>query len=100
MLADPRPWARHLPPSSDLSGFFHIHVHQLAQAVSFVAHRGGLGGPDHRPGDPVQLSQVRDLMAAQDPRHRARGHTELGADPVLAPPLAHLKCQDLLLEGF
>ena len=66
--------------------FLHIHVHQLPGPVTFVAHRGGLRGADELAGEPVQFPQVRDLVAAQDPPHRARGQPELGPDPVLTPP--------------
>jgi len=37
----------------DTPDLLDVHVHQLAGPVAFVAHRGGLAGPDDRAGDRV-----------------------------------------------
>jgi hypothetical protein len=43
-----------------------------------------IGGADDLPGQRVTIGQVRNLMAAQDPRHCARRQPELGPKPVLS----------------
>src|SRR5690606_5407738 len=66
----------------DLAQLLHIHVDQLPGPGPLVAHGGGLGGADLLTGHRVQLAQVGHAGAAQHPGDGARGHTELGADPV------------------
>src|SRR5205814_6949218 len=44
------------PPAAaagDLAELFDVEVDQLAGPVPFIAHRGGLAGPDHLPGQRV-----------------------------------------------
>ena len=76
-----------------------VHVDQLAGPVAFVADRGGLRGSDHLAGHRVTLGQARHVVAAQDPAHGPGRHTELGAEPVLAPsmlgPSRQHQCFDL-----
>lgn len=51
----------------DLAQFLHVHVDELSRTVALVADRGLFRGPDHFPGDRIQLGQIRDVVAAQDP---------------------------------
>src|SRR5690625_3654297 len=77
------------PPAAvgDLAQLLHIHVDQLLGPASFVAHGGGLGGADLLPAHRVQLAQIGHAGAAQHPRDRACGHTQLGGDPVRPAPM-------------
>src|SRR5690606_12321629 len=66
----------------DLAQLLNIHVDQLPGPRPLIAHGGGLGGADLLTGHRVQLAQVGHPGAAQHPGDGARGHTELGSDPV------------------
>src|SRR5690606_4741924 len=72
------------PPATigDLAQLLHIHVDQLPGPGPLVAYGGCLGGADLLPGHRVQLAQIGHAGAAQHPRDGARGHTQLGGDPV------------------
>ncbi|GGG69085.1 hypothetical protein GCM10011374_36900 [Kocuria dechangensis] len=72
-------------------------MHQLPGVLAFIAHRGGLGEPDHRTGERVQLPQMRNVVTGQDPAYRARRDAQLGPGPVLPPALGSAQGQDLLL---
>src|SRR5690606_20535539 len=66
----------------DLAQLLHIHVDQLPGPGPLIAHGGGLGGADLLTGHRVQLAQIGHAGATQHPGDGARGHAELGADPV------------------
>src|SRR5690606_38220788 len=83
----------------NLAQLLHIHVDQLPGPGPLVAHGGGLGGADLLTGHRVQLAQIGHAGATQHPGDGARGHTELGGDPVrpaavgaaaVHDPLGHL----------
>ena len=80
----------------DAAELLDVHVDQLAGPVAFVADRGGLRGPDHLTGHRVALAQVGHAVAAQDPRHRAGRHAELGAEPVRPAAVLGAGREDLL----
>src|SRR5690606_18899368 len=69
-------------PVGDPADLLDVHVHQLAGTVAFIAHRGGLAGADHLAADRVELTQVGQSVAAQDPRHGPRTDAEFGPEPV------------------
>lgn len=63
-----------------------------------VAHRGRLRGADDLAGHRVAVTQVGDIVSAQDARDRARRHPELGAEHVRALTVSGAGGQDLLLD--
>src|SRR5882724_5060476 len=60
---------------------------QLAGAVPLVADRGGLAGADQLTGHRVAVTQIRPVVATQDPRHRPRRDAQLRPEPVLSSAL-------------
>lgn len=94
VIADPspllRPGGAHLtavglPTATigDAADLLDIHVNQLAGSFALVADSCGLAGPDHLAGDGVALDQARHVVAAQDPRHGARGQPQFRTQPIL-----------------
>jgi hypothetical protein len=86
------------PALGDAADLLDVHVDQLAGAVAFVAGGGGLAGSDLLTGERVEFTQVRQLVAAQDPRDRPGRHTEFGPDLVLSATIAFAQGHDLGLH--
>lgn len=89
------------PPAAtigDPADLLDVHVDQLAGAFTLVADCGGLRGPDHQTGQRVALTQPRQAMAAQDPRHRPGWDAELRAEPVLTLAMLDPRVDHPLLD--
>lgn len=82
----------------DLADLLDVDVDQFTGAVAFVAHRGGLRGPDDLAGQRVTLAQLRDAVAAQDPAHGPGWDAEFGTEPVLAAALLAAIGHDRFLD--
>ena len=109
VVADPRSLAgtggAHLsavgfPPSAvgDLADLLDVDVDQFAGAVTFVAHRCGLGGSDHHTGQRVTFAEVGQSASTQHPGDGPGGDAELGTDPVLAAAFLAALGHDRLLH--
>ena len=82
----------------DPSDLLHVHVDQGSGVVVLVADGGGFGGPDDGASQRVAFAEVRQLVAAEDPRHGPGGDPQLGSEPVLPTALVaaggHDRCFD------
>lgn len=69
-------------------------MNQIARQRSFIADRSGLRCPDDLTSQRVTLTQIGNLVAAQDRADRACRNAQFWADPVLPTTFVAAKLKD------